>query len=371
MKPNTNLKFWILGMLGCLIVVSSTVAGQPRSGRNPSRILYVDAYLGDDDYDGLSPHWPYASIQRAVSAAGTHDTIFVYDGIYRETVDIGGKALTIKGIAGPLGVPVIEEPNQAAILMVSGEGPDTVLQNLIVRNSLIGICTLDSSPTLRNLTVVECGIGLVALNQSEPRINSCIFWHNTLRGLSGAQALYSCVQEDENTLLSNISQDPLFVDFANGDYHLQSTEGRYVTDWDIWTVDMAMSPCINTGDPERDFGLEPASNGERINMGAYGGTSYASLSSNLSPTVRIKTSSKSSGVGGVFISISAEAQDPDGDVIKIEFYANGIKMAEDKNGADGWSAQWQTEKGTYLIVLVAEDNKGARVLSEAMVLDAS
>ncbi len=175
MEPNTNLEFWILGMLGCLIVGCSTVAGQQRSGRISSHILYVDAYFGDDDNDGLSPHRPYASIQRAVSAAGTRDTIFVYDGIYRETVDLGGKAVTIKGIAGPLGVPVIEEPNQTAILMVSGEGPDTVLQNLVIRNSLIGICTLDSSPTLRNLTVVECGIGLVALNQSEPQINSCIF----------------------------------------------------------------------------------------------------------------------------------------------------------------------------------------------------
>ncbi len=161
------------------------------------------------------------------------------------------------------------------------------------------------------------------------------------------------------------------MDLANGDYHLQSTEGRYVTGWDIWTVDKAMSPCINAGDPERDFGLEPASNGERINMDAYGGTSYASLSSNLSPTVRIKTSSKSSSLGVASISITAETQDPDGDVIKLEFYANGIKMAEDNNGADGWYAQWQVEKGIYLIVLVAEDNQSARILSEAMVVDAS
>jgi len=38
------------------------------------------------------------------------------------------------------------------------------------------------------------------------------------------------------------------------------------------------SPCIDAGDPNADYSAEPAPNCNRINMGAYGGTAYASMS---------------------------------------------------------------------------------------------
>ena len=76
----------------------------------------------------------------------------------------------------------------------------------------------------------------------------------------------------------NIDADPLFADPANGDYHLKSQAGR----WDpmslMWIQDDVSSPCIDTGDPNSDFGLEPEPNGSAINMGACGGTDQASKS---------------------------------------------------------------------------------------------
>ena len=39
-----------------------------------------------------------------------------------------------------------------------------------------------------------------------------------------------------------------------------------------------MSPCIDAGDPNSDWTAEPPPHGERINMGAFGGTIQASLS---------------------------------------------------------------------------------------------
>ena len=41
------------------------------------------------------------------------------------------------------------------------------------------------------------------------------------------------------------------------------------------------SPCIDGGDPTVDPLDEPKPNGNRINMGAYGGTAYASMSESL------------------------------------------------------------------------------------------
>jgi parallel beta-helix repeat protein len=48
---------------------------------------------------------------------------------------------------------------------------------------------------------------------------------------------------------------------------------------DGWISDESTSPCIDAGDPNSDWTAEPWPNGERINMGAYGGTNQASKSS--------------------------------------------------------------------------------------------
>ena len=352
-------------MVGTAVLLAVAAEGMPALAVQP-RIFYVDKGWGDDGYDGLSPDRPFATIETAIRAAVSGDTVFVYPGLYRETLDFSGKALTLKGIAGPQGTPVIEGLDQAAVLMLTREGREAVLQNLVIRNSLMGLCILDSSPTLLNLTVVDCGIGLVALGGAHPQVNSCIFWRNTLTDLSGARAEYSCVQQlDESVLTSNISQDPLFVDPNRGDYHLQSQEGRYAWRLDRWSLDEVTSPCINAGDPNRDCSQEPAPNGSRIDMGAYGGTLYGSLSSNLSPTVTITSQGLRSGPGGVFASFGAAANDPDGQVVKVEFYADGVKMAEDHDGANGWFVEWQIQEQTSLeIVAVAQDDDGVRSLSK-------
>jgi hypothetical protein len=71
---------------------------------------------------------------------------------------------------------------------------------------------------------------------------------------------------------------PLFVDPANGDYHLKSKRGRHWPAHDVWVLDKVTSPCVDGGDPAVNPSNEPMPNGGRINMGAYGNTAYASMS---------------------------------------------------------------------------------------------
>ncbi len=74
----------------------------------------------------------------------------------------------------------------------------------------------------------------------------------------------------------NMSANPLFFDPANGDFHLRSEAGRW--NGTAWVLDPDTSPCIDRGDPASPYEWEPAPNGGRINMGAYGGTAEASKS---------------------------------------------------------------------------------------------
>ena len=93
----------------------------------------------------------------------------------------------------------------------------------------------------------------------------------------------------------NLDADPLFVDpgywdinstsddpnddfYLAGDFHLQSQAGHWSPNSETWIQDNITSPCIDAGDPNTPVGLEPSPNGDRINMGAYGGTVEASKS---------------------------------------------------------------------------------------------
>ena len=79
---------------------------------------------------------------------------------------------------------------------------------------------------------------------------------------------------------NSLSLDPLFVDVAAAptgmDLHLMSQAGHW--NGSGWVRDERTSPVIDGGDPGDDHSLEPQPNGNRINMGAYGGTVEASRS---------------------------------------------------------------------------------------------
>ncbi len=127
-------------------------------------------------------------------------------------------------------------------------------------------------------------------------LTNCIIWGNSPDEISGQtpSVTYSNVGESW-TGTGNISIEPLFAatgywtdggtaqdvndDFwIDGDYHLQSEAGRWNPVNQTWLKDSATSTCIDSGKPGCPVGQEAPTNGGRVNMGAYGQTSEASLS---------------------------------------------------------------------------------------------
>jgi hypothetical protein len=74
------------------------------------------------------------------------------------------------------------------------------------------------------------------------------------------------------------SVGPFFAAPYDDDYHLKSQRGRYWAEHRLWVLDDVTSPCVDAGDPAIVPSGEPMPNGGRINIGAYGGTAYASMS---------------------------------------------------------------------------------------------
>lgn len=159
----------------------------------------------------------------------------------------------------------------------------------------------NSNPILINCTfsgnwAANSGGGIQNTPDSNPRIINCIFWGNTTSSIvnnlssqiSGGNPVirYSCLQGWTNGQgMGNIGDDPLFAAPLHGDFHLRSQRGRFMVfkggfgpAEELRVSDEQTSPCIDAGDPGIDFSAEPAPNGRRINMGAYGGTYQASAS---------------------------------------------------------------------------------------------
>ncbi len=280
-----------------LIGVARASGGENDRTLGPN-VYYVNAVLGDNNNAGLSSRTPFATIQKGIDTASNGDRILVYPGIYQEEIDFLGKAIVVRGIVeGPAGVPVLQNPRDFAVSFYSGETRDSVLRNIVIRNSFMGVFVSGSSPTLTNLTIVDNRYGIEVYSGSDPDISNIIFWNNAGGDLFGSRVRYSCITRGHEGE-GNINENPLLVDLSGGDYHLYSERGRYWPEHDVWVLDKVTSPCIDAGDPNADPADEPVPNGGRINMGAYGGTEQASLSPSLQPELLPGQASEPSPVEG-------------------------------------------------------------------------
>ena len=121
------------------------------------------------------------------------------------------------------------------------------------KQDIIGIyITGQSSAFIDRHTICKYDVGVKVDSSSSVDIVNTILWGNIQQDIiainnSTANVTYSDI-EDGYAGIGNISEDPLFVDFGNNDYHL--TEN---------------SPCIDAGDPNSS----PDPDGTRADIGAY------------------------------------------------------------------------------------------------------
>jgi hypothetical protein len=68
---------------------------------------------------------------------------------------------------------------------------------------------------------------------------------------------------------------------------------------------------------------------------------------------------------GDTVSLVASASDPDGSVVRVEFFANNVKVGE--RTSSPWSVSWSPQSaGSYSLTAKAHDNEGAQATSSAV-----
>jgi parallel beta-helix repeat protein len=267
----------------------------------------------------------YPTIQAAIDDAGEGDMVLVAPGTYREAVKMKAGVDLIGN--GPAWTILTAQRTNAVVsgadhcrldgFTITGhihEDIDGVycqdVNDFTISNNVIKNCTwsgvnlVRSAAVLRNNVIFgnRCAGVFLSYPAAEPPviINNTI-WDNAneadINVWHGARAFIQnnilqdidCDEESQadvhfNDIANqpaegdNIQADPLFVDPNAGDFHLLSQTGRWDPVGAVWIEDYATSPCIDAGDPASPVGHEPAPNGGRINLGAYGGTAEASKS---------------------------------------------------------------------------------------------
>ncbi len=166
---------------------------------------------------------------------------------------------------------------------VYSEGTVTLGNVLLAENTATdagcGVHVHDGTFVANHITLVgSTGSGVAQYSGSAEVANS-IFWHNDV-DIEGTVTLAYCIVENGEYEDGDgcFFADPLFVDTTY--YHLQSIRfGNYVDgyfDGGYWDLSPQQSPGISAGDPNAPYHREPAPNGQRVNLGAYGNTPVAS-----------------------------------------------------------------------------------------------
>jgi len=151
-KKITYFKYFSLFFTIAVLVFIAGCSGAPPSTPNIGQI----AYNTDTGID-------YDTIQKAIDAAGSGETIIVYSGIYEEKIKFDGKNITVSSTnpSNPdiVAATVIDGGGSGAVVQfVSGD--ESTLEGFTIRNGNSGgygggIFILSSDPTITDNTITD------------------------------------------------------------------------------------------------------------------------------------------------------------------------------------------------------------------------
>ncbi len=147
------------GFYSCDLVISDPGA------LNSPQLVTVNLYLGAES--DLFVPLEYPTIQSAINAASSGDTVIVAEGTYtgngNRNINFSGKAITVRSAYGPESCIIDCENNGRAFSFTKRESNNS---------QLIGF-------TIRNGYLENDGGAAIYINKSSPTISQCIFENNT------------------------------------------------------------------------------------------------------------------------------------------------------------------------------------------------
>ena len=258
------------------------------AGGNESTGLFAGATPTDPiTVNGVS----FGSIQAAINGATAGQTVLIQAGTYSENLTLN-KALTLSGISPKY--TLIAAPDNALPAIAVGATGSTTITQLTASGGSIGVDAGNSAVLIRNVVLHHnASHGVSALAPSVLQVISCTVAHN---GGMGIVAAGTATTVRNDIVASNASVGVSvpaaaavsFTDaYGNGtrDFDAGVTTSACFSSAATFRdeagndyTETTTSASIDGGDPNDPFALEPDYNGGRINLGAFGNTSWAATS---------------------------------------------------------------------------------------------
>ena len=172
----------------------------------------------------------FGTIQEAIDFACLGSEIVVAPGIYAETIDFLGKAITVRSSGGRAVTMIDGQEDGSVVTCANGEGPDTVLSGLTITGGDAsgggGLRCENSSPTVTDCSFVEnfagTGGGIYVTNGS-PSVSACVFEGNAafeggaMYNVASSLTIVGCVfngntAHDRGGAVANIESTTAFED---------------------------------------------------------------------------------------------------------------------------------------------------------------
>lgn len=237
---------------------------------------------------------PYPTLAAALAAALPGEVVEIGEDVLQIASTLQVPAgVTLRG-AGALGTRL--EAGGAVVMLDALQGSS--VQGLSLAGGLIGVRVVGSDVTIRNTVIRGMTDSGVVVAGSAQVLNNTIVGNAVagVRSSGFATARNNIVQQNGVGLTGIVHSS---YNIVNDGYSLcvagVGDLGALVAFLDPSSGDYREQPhqlSLDAGDPSDDYSQEPALNGGRINMGAFGNTSMAATSLTASP-------SKSSGGCGL------------------------------------------------------------------------
>ncbi|MHC4217858.1 MAG: dockerin type I domain-containing protein [Planctomycetota bacterium] len=180
-------------MVSCRLLV--VVMGSVFSSAAHADIIFVDVDNCPGPGSGSETD-PFCAVQDAIDVAAAMDEIIVAPGIYFETINFLGKAITLRGPGGP-NVTIIDAQGVGSVVTCdSGEGPGTVLSGFTITGGSAsqggGMFNFESSPMVISCrfegNAAEGGGGGMYSFAGNPAVTNCAFIGNSAGSGAGVFA---------------------------------------------------------------------------------------------------------------------------------------------------------------------------------------
>ena len=220
------------------------------------------------------------------------------------------------------------------------------------------LCSMD----IANNTAYNNGTNGYVLNYEEIfcQVRNCISYKNALMpGLSNSSII------ENNAFSDNNITTPILFD--NDFVSLDGTQLMRARKADGSLPDITfMHPAPGSDLIDAGINVGLPFSGQAPDIGAFETVPPAPVVANQPPVVSISSPSKSSSfTAPATITVDAVASDPDGTIIKVEFFQGNVKLGEKVTSP--YSFTWkEVPEGTYSLTAVATDNANSKTVSAAV-----